>query len=140
MFQYKYPRPAVTVDAIILKQKSHELLLIQRKNDPFAGKWAFPGGFMEMDELLEKACQRELMEETGLFVEQLTFFCTCDAIDRDPRGRTLSCVYYSLVLDSSQVCGADDALCARWFSLDHLPELAFDHHLVIRKLIRKLSL
>lgn len=127
MYSYKYPRPALTVDAIVLKRESRQLLLIQRGIEPFQGKWALPGGFVEMDELLVDACRRELMEETGLEIGDLIQFMAADKVDRDPRGRTISVLFYGFVGDDAQVRGGDDAREARWFPLDELPELAFDH-------------
>ncbi len=138
MYTYKYPRPAVTVDAIVVKKGTGELLLIQRANDPFAGKWALPGGFVEMDELLVDSCKRELEEETGLKLDKLEFFKLCDAPDRDPRGRTISAVYYGFANDTAEVQGADDALNADWFSFDNLPDLAFDHADIIREFVTKI--
>jgi len=138
MYSYQYPRPAMTVDAIILKKESNQLLLIQRAKDPFAGKWALPGGFVDMDELLEIACKRELKEETGLEISYLVFFTIADKIDRDPRGRTISAVYYGFAPEDATVEGRDDAAGAEWFSLDNLPELAFDHAELITSFKQKI--
>jgi 8-oxo-dGTP diphosphatase len=131
MYSYPYPRPALTVDAILFKKGTNELLLIQRGRDPYAGKWALPGGFLEMDELLVEGCRREVEEETGLKVQKLTQFKTYDAIHRDPRGRTISVVFYGIEENGFSVKGGDDADFAAWFPVDHLPELAFDHALII---------
>ena len=94
-YSYKYPRPALTVDAIVVSERNSEMvvLLIQRKFPPFEGKWALPGGFVNMDETLLEACGRELLEETGLDNIELKQFFTFDAIDRDPRHRTISVVF-----------------------------------------------
>ncbi len=127
MYTYQYPRPALTVDAILIKKESRQLLLIQRGIEPYKGKWALPGGFVEMDELLADACKREIMEETGLEVSELTQFMAADKVDRDPRGRTISVLFYGFVPEEAVVQGGDDAAEAAWFSLDALPELAFDH-------------
>lgn len=127
MYTYKYPRPALTVDAIVLKKESRQLLLIQRGIEPYQGKWALPGGFVEMDERLADACQRELIEETNLEISSLTQFLVADKVDRDPRGRTISVVFYGWAQENAVVQGGDDAREARWFSIDQLPELAFDH-------------
>jgi 8-oxo-dGTP diphosphatase len=131
MYSYPYPRPALTVDAILFKKGTNELLLIQRGRDPYAGKWALPGGFLEMDELLVDGCRREVEEETGLKVHELTQFKTYDAVYRDPRGRTISVVFYGIVENNFSVKGGDDASLAGWFPVDRLPELAFDHELII---------
>jgi 8-oxo-dGTP diphosphatase len=131
MYSYPYPRTALTVDAILFRKGTNELLLIQRGRDPYAGKWALPGGFLEMDELLIDGCRREIEEETGLRVHDLMQFKTYDAIDRDPRGRTISVVFYGIAEKESTVHGGDDAALAAWFPVDRLPELAFDHALII---------
>ncbi len=127
MYTYQYPRPALTVDALVLKKETAEVLLIQRANEPFKDQWALPGGFVEMDELLETACLRELEEETGLKLESLSQFKTYDGIDRDPRHRTISVVFCGFAEKDAEVKGGDDAANAAWFSIDKLPELAFDH-------------
>jgi len=90
-YTYDYPRPMVTVDiAIVTREESPRILLIRRKHEPFAGSWALPGGFLDMDETLEAAARRELDEETGVAVGKLTFLGLFDAVDRDPRGRAIS--------------------------------------------------
>ena len=130
MYSYKYPRAAITVDALIFN-KSGEILLIQRLHYPFAGEWALPGGFLEIDELLVDGCRREVEEETGLKVGKLTQFKTYDGVNRDSRGRTISVVFYGNAEEDSEVKGSDDAAEAQWFPLDNLPPLAFDHELII---------
>ena len=139
MHTYKYPRAALTVDAIVyfVEDKTPKVLLIERGRDPFKNKWALPGGFIEMDETLEQACIRELQEETGVEVGQMEQFRAFDAIDRDPRHRTIS-VVFSVKIDSEQkVIGSDDASNAAWFSLAELPELAFDHAQILSEFFRK---
>ena len=133
MYTYNYPRAALTVDAIVFVKHggSASVLLIERGRDPFKNKWALPGGFIEMDETLETACKRELFEETGLKLEQMTQFKTYDAINRDPRHRTISVVYFADVKQIQKVKGGDDASSAEWFSVSELPELAFDHKQII---------
>lgn len=132
---YDYPRPALTVDAVVfgLDEEDLKVLLIQRDLPPFAGRWALPGGFVRMDENLEDAVQRELQEEAGLhdvFLEQLYTF---GAPDRDPRGRVVSVAHYALVrLQDHAVRAATDARNAAWFSLDDLPPLAFDHDRIVQ--------
>ncbi len=129
MYTYQYPRPAVTTDAIVFVQEKGQtfVLLIERGQDPFKNKWALPGGFINMDELLETACKRELLEETGLVVDTMTQFKTFDEIQRDPRHRTLSVIYYTELEKRQKVKGGDDASQAGWFPLSQLPEMAFDH-------------
>lgn len=129
MYTYKYPRPALTVDALVHTNK--EILLIQRGQEPFAGKWALPGGFVNMDELLETACIRELYEETGLKLEKMEQFKTYDAIERDPRHRTISVVFAAELSHKQEVEGGDDAAKAKWFPIADLPELGFDHSEII---------
>jgi len=132
MFTYSYPRPAVTVDAILISNQN-SVLLIERGRDPFKGKWALPGGFIEMDEELETACQRELEEETGLRVGELKQFRAFGGVNRDPRHRTISVLYYAFTDDELAACAGDDAAKAQWFPLDQLPELAFDHWQILEK-------
>ena len=128
---YEYPRPAVTVDAIIfwLQPQDLQVLLIKRKKDPFKGCWAFPGGFMDMNEPPEVAVVRELEEETGLAVKNVVQIGAFGAVNRDPRQRTISLAYLSILNEEMpQVKGADDADEACWFSLHDVPlRLAFDH-------------
>ena len=129
MYTYKYPRAALTVDAIVFVKSGKEtfVLLIERGREPFKIRWALPGGFIEMDETLEQACIRELEEETGLQIEKMQQFGAYDAINRDPRHRTISVVYSVELKEQKPVEGSDDAAQAKWFSLEDLPELAFDH-------------
>lgn len=135
MYTYDYPRAALTVDAIVFvkEEGAISVLLIERGREPFKNKWALPGGFIEMDEILETACKRELLEETGLKVDKMTQFKTYDAIDRDPRHRTISVVYYTELSEKQQVNGGDDAALAGWFPISDLPELAFDHRQIIQE-------
>jgi len=132
MFTYSYPRPAVTVDAILVSPQ-HSVLLIERGRDPFKGKWALPGGFIEMDEELETACRRELDEETGLRVGELKQFRAFGGVDRDPRHRTISVLFYAFTDDELAAKAGDDAAKAQWFLLNQLPELAFDHEKILEE-------
>jgi len=138
-YSYKYPRLAMTVDAIVLSEKENRemILLIQRKFDPFQGFWALPGGFVGMEETLLQACSRELFEETGLKNVALKQFFTFDAIGRDPRHRTVTTVFYGKVQGIVRVTGGDDAAIAEWFPLDSLPEMAFDHSEIIQKFVKE---
>ncbi|HEY4329641.1 MAG TPA: NUDIX domain-containing protein [Phycisphaerae bacterium] len=143
---YEYPRPAVTVDAVVFGYDDHggsgdlKVLLIQRALEPFMGRWALPGGFVHMGESLEAAVRRELGEETGLanvFLEQLYTF---GETNRDPRDRVVSVAYYALVkLAEHQVLAATDATNAAWFSAADLPPLAFDHDQIVEVALRRLQ-
>jgi 8-oxo-dGTP diphosphatase len=127
-YTYKYPRPAVTADCVVItKEKQPKVLLIQRGIDPYKGCWAFPGGFMNMDETTEQCAIRELEEETGLRVSDVHQIGAYSKVDRDPRGRTITVAYLAIIDKPVQVTGQDDAANAEWFPLSALPELAFDH-------------
>lgn len=132
---YDYPRPSVTVDIVLLTREPRpRLLLIRRKHDPFAGAWALPGGFIEMDETLEQSARRELREETGIEVTELVQVYTFGNPGRDPRGRTISVAYLARVdADALNPVAADDAAEVGWFALDALPALAFDHDQIIAR-------
>ena len=135
---YKYPRPALTVDALILSDDG-KVLLIQRKNPPFKGLWALPGGFVDMGETLEEAVTRELREETGLTDINLEQFHSYSALNRDPRHRTVSVVFTGRVNDSDNYKpeGNDDAAAAEWFDIKLLPEIAFDHNVIINDALKQ---
>jgi len=141
MFQYQFPRPAVTVDAVIFDMhdddKIPKVLLIKRKNEPFKGMWAIPGGFLEMDEELEVGAARELYEETGLDIpsSDLQQVVAVGRLNRDPRDRIISVVYTAVVdrFEHTEVCAGDDAEEARWFRVTELQSLAADHLEIVRK-------
>ena len=127
-FTYKYPRPAVTADCVVIaNEKVPRVLLVQRGIEPYKDRWAFPGGFMNMDETTEECAIRELMEETGLKVEELHQIGAYSKVDRDPRGRTITVAYLAIIDSPLEVKGQDDAERAEWFPIDKLPKLAFDH-------------
>jgi 8-oxo-dGTP diphosphatase len=136
---YKYPRAALTVDAIVVARNFSQdmILLIKRKFEPFIGKWALPGGFVGLEETLFQACQRELSEETGLTGIELNQFYTFDALDRDPRHRTISTVFHGSIPAPVEVSGGDDAEKAEWFPIISIPEMAFDHADIIRKFVKE---
>jgi len=134
MYSYAYPRPAVTVDAVIFRKSDDNIkvLLIQRGHDPFIGMWACPGGFIDMNETPEDAAIRELEEETGLKEVELFQFHAYGAINRDPRHRTIAIAYAGFLKNNSiEVKGGDDAAEARWFNIHQLPKLAFDHDQIV---------
>lgn len=128
--RHQFTRLALTVDVVVmaLDQEDLKVMLIQRDIPPYEGRWALPGGFVRKEETLEDAARRELREETGLkniFLEQLYTF---GEIDRDPRERVVTVAYYALVnLEGHDVHASSDARNAAWFSINDLPELAFDH-------------
>ena len=131
---YKYPHPSVTTDCVIFGFDGTKLsvLLVKRGVEPYKGRWAFPGGFMNMDESAEEGALRELQEETGLKGAYIRQFHTFTAPERDPRERVITIAYYALVR-MQEVAGGDDADDARWFTLDEVPQLAFDHDQILRK-------
>lgn len=136
-YTYKYPRPAVTADCVVItKEEQPKVLLIQRGADPYKGYWAFPGGFMNMDETTEQCAIRELEEETGLRVSNVHQIGAYSKVDRDPRGRTITVAYLAIIDEPVQVTGQDDAANAEWFPLSALPELAFDHAEIMRDAVR----
>ncbi|MDZ7776558.1 MAG: NUDIX hydrolase [Bacteroidales bacterium] len=141
-YTYRYLRPAITTDAVVLSKNSSEteVLLIQRKKPPFRGYWAFPGGFVEMDETLETCAARELKEETGLDNVALYQFRAYSEVDRDPRGRTISVVFYGFAdPEEKKVVADDDASEAQWFPISYLPKLAFDHHKILTGILTFLN-
>src|SRR5262245_57978964 len=140
---YEWPRPAVTVDVVVftvtgqVNELRLRVLLIERKEEPFAGSWALPGGFVRQDEDLEAAARRELQEETGLSEAYLEQVAAVGTPGRDPRGHTVTVVYVGLVsADLPELQPTGDAASARWFDasdLDALPSLAFDHHRLLAR-------
>lgn len=136
---YKYPHPAVTTDCVIFGFDGSELqvLLIERGIEPFKGKWAFPGGFLNMDETAGEGALRELKEETGLENAYIEQFNTYSDPGRDPRERVITIAHYALVR-IQEVKGGDDAAKAQWFPIDEVPQLAFDHDKILRDAMRKL--
>lgn len=124
---------AITVDAVIFKdlKSLSNILLIKRKNEPFKNSWALPGGFLEENESLKAGARRELLEETGVDVENLNQLKTYGKIGRDPRGRTVSIAFIGIVDKELKIKAGDDANEVNWFKLDELPDLAFDHSEII---------
>lgn len=128
-FCYRYPHPAVTADCVVFGWDGMELevLLVKRANEPYKDRWAFPGGFVNIDESAEEAAVRELKEETGLGGVWLKQFHTFSDPSRDPRERVISVSFYSLT-KIAEVKGDDDAAEARWWPVTDMPSLAFDHN------------
>lgn len=139
-YTYEHPRMAVTVDvALFAVDGTPDILLIQRGKEPFAGKWALPGGFIDMEERAADAAARELAEETGVEGVQLVFLDYFDAINRDPRGRTLSLTFRGVAERAETPIRADDdAADVRWFPVAALPPLAFDHDRIVAEALSAL--
>ncbi len=133
-FCYDYPRPAVSVDIVIVtREAKRRVLLIRRKHDPFEGCWALPGGFVDMDESLDDAARRELFEETNVRAGKLVQLHAFGDPHRDPRGRNISVAYLAEVDTKAMSASAgDDAAEVGWYSLARPPKLAFDHHEILR--------
>jgi 8-oxo-dGTP diphosphatase len=138
---YDYPRPALTVDvALVTREVRPRVLLIRRKNDPFAGSWALPGGFVNEGERLVDAARRELVEETSLTVPDLEQLYTAGDPGRDPRGWTVSVAYLAQVDPAALTpVAADDAGEVGWFALDAPPALAFDHAMLLGRVRARLA-
>ena len=139
MYCYRYPHPAVTTDCVIFGFDGERLqvLLVERGIEPYKGRWAFPGGFLKMDETAEEGALRELREETGLERAYIQQFHTFSDPHRDPRERVITIAYYALV-KIQEVHGGDDAASARWFPLSEIPSLAFDHDYILRMATQRL--
>ena len=140
-YTYQYARPALTVDCVLfgLDEQELKLLLIRRKNDPFAGCWAFPGGFVDVGETPLEAARRELAEETGLEKVGLEQLYTFGEPDRDPREHVVSVAHYGLVkVRGARPRAGDDARDAGWFAARKPPPLAFDHHRILRMALERL--
>ncbi len=137
---YKYPHPSVTADCVIFgfDGVSIKVLLIQRGIEPYKGAWAFPGGFMHIDETADECARRELEEETGLKNAVVEQFHTFSDVNRDPRERVITVAYYALVR-LSEVRGGDDAQAAHWFSQEEIPTLAFDHDKILQLALERLK-
>jgi 8-oxo-dGTP diphosphatase len=129
--EYKYSK--VTIDAAIIREG--KILLVKRNKNPFKNRWALPGGFVEYGEKVENAVIREVLEETGLKVEIKKLFGVYSDPNRDPRGHTVTIVYLMNVVGGKLESG-DDACDAKFFELEKLPELAFDHDKIINDVNR----
>jgi 8-oxo-dGTP diphosphatase len=158
-YVYDWPRPMAATDAAVFgffarlpasrrgrgsakpRAGKAKLLLVNRKNEPFKGKWALPGGFVNIDEELDDAAARELAEETALVDVPLEQIHTAGKVGRDPRGRVITVVFMGIATRGrNKLKAGDDAAEARWFDIENLPkDLAFDHNEVVRFAIKKLK-
>ena len=134
-FTYDYPRPALTVDLVLATREPRpRILLIRRRADPYAGRWALPGGFVNENEPLVAAAQRETLEETGVEVTDLEQLYTAGDPGRDPRGWTVTVAYLVRVNAADlKPVAADDAEAVGWYPLDKLPQMAFDHAMILAR-------
>ena len=142
VYQYEYPHPAVTTDIVIftIRDRRLKLLLIRRAGEPYRGKWALPGGFVNIDEGLDEAARRELEEETGVTGVYLEQLYTFGRPGRDPRERVITVAYYALIpSEKLRLRAASDAEAVGWFAMDELPELAFDHDEIVDMAHKRLA-
>lgn len=142
-FTYPFPRPMVAADALVfaLRDGALHVLLIERGRDPFKGRWALPGGFVDEDEPLEVAARRELREETGLDGVPLEQFKAFGDPGRDPRGWNIGIVFWALIdAREHHPKAGDDASRVRWFPVHALPALAFDHDKIVVEALRRLRM
>ena len=132
LYAYQYPRASVTADAVLFAEKDGQMyvLLIQRGNDPYKGYWAFPGGFLNMDETVARCAERELEEETGIVLTGMQLSGIYSNVERDPRGRVITAAYTAMTT-MPEATAADDAAAAKWWPLNDLPPLAFDHDKIL---------
>ncbi len=138
-YEYRYPHPAVTTDCVVFGFDGRELkvLLIERGLEPYKGMWAFPGGFMRIDETAEQCAIRELKEETGMVLTQVRQLGAFSGVHRDPRERVVTIAFYALARQS-EVIGGDDAAHARWWPIKEIPQLAFDHDYILRRAMERI--
>ena len=141
LYAYEYPRASVTADAVLFAEKDGQMyvLLIQRGNEPYKGFWAFPGGFLEMDETVARCAERELEEETGIVLTGMQLVGIYSDVERDPRGRVVTAAYAAMTTMPEANAG-DDAAAARWWPLNALPKLAFDHDTILEDAKRVLEI
>lgn len=143
-FAYEYERPAVTADIVCIYMGVIEpqILVIQRKNPPYQYRFAFPGGFMSIDETLIGCAKRELMEETGIIATNLQFVGIKDTVFRDTRSRVISATYLARFNDKQMPVAGDDAVLALWLPLSDVRniKLAFDHNEILEDAINALHL
>ena len=132
LYAYRWPRASVTADAVLFAEREGltYVLLIQRGNEPYKGCWAFPGGFLEMDETVARCAERELEEETGIVLTGMQLVGIYSDVERDPRGRVITAAYAAMTT-MPEATAADDAAAAQWWPLNDLPPLAFDHDKIL---------
>ena len=138
-WQYKYEHMAVTTDCVIFayEDRTLKVLLVRRGLEPYKGDWAFPGGFLKTSETAREGALRELKEETTLETSAIRELGVFSDVDRDPRERVITIAYYALI-KPSEVVGGDDAEEARWFPVNELPTLAFDHRKIFEAAMERL--
>ena len=141
LYAYRWPRASVTADAVLFAEKDSQkyVLLIQRGNDPYKGYWAFPGGFLNMDETVARCAERELEEETGIVLTGMQLVGIYSDVERDPRGRVITAAYAAMTT-MPEATAADDAAAAKWWPLNALPKLAFDHDKILADAMRFLKI
>ena len=141
LYAYEYPRASVTADAVLFAEKDGQryVLLIQRGNEPYKGYWAFPGGFLNMDETVAHCAERELEEETGIVLTEMQLVGIYSDVERDPRGRVITAAYAAMTT-MPEANAADDAAAAKWWPLNNLPELAFDHDVILEDAKRVMNI
>ena len=141
LYAYRWPRASVTADAVLFAEKDGQMhvLLIQRGSDPYKGYWAFPGGFLEMDETVARCAERELEEETGIVLTGMQFVGIYSDVERDPRGRVITAAYTAMTT-MTEATAADDAAAAQWWPINALPKLAFDHKTILKDAKRVMNI
>ena len=141
LFAYRYPRASVTADAVLFAEREGQtfVLLILRGNEPYKGCWAFPGGFLNMDETVARCAERELEEETGIVLTGMQLVGIYSDVERDPRGRVITAAYTAMTT-KPEANAADDAAAAKWWPINALPKLAFDHETILRDAMKVLEI
>ena len=141
LYAYRWPRASVTADAVLFAERDGQtyVLLIQRGNEPYKGYWAFPGGFLNMDETVARCAERELEEETGIVLTGMQLVGIYSDVERDPRGRVITAAYAAMTT-MPEATAADDAAAAKWWPLNTLPKLAFDHEIILRDAKRVMNI
>ena len=141
LYAYQYPRASVTADAVLFAEKGGQIyvLLIQRGNEPYKGYWAFPGGFLNMDETVAHCAERELEEETGIVLTEMQLVGIYSDVERDPRGRIITAAYTAMTT-MPEAIAADDAAAAKWWPINALPKLAFDHKTILKDAKRVMNI